>query len=159
MEGQRFRGAERLFASRPTTGARTYRARAAGLLQRAPPTGFATANGTGQPGGIEMSTSWRDGVGGASWRIAYGEHSLHRRPARFSPVSDKETLMRSLRTFLAFLAVAGALACGQTPVTSDRTAPDPRMDGGPYLGGGNAVDSTTTPENRSAGGPYLGGGN
>ena len=67
--------------------------------------------------------------------------------------------MRSLRTFLAVLAVAGALACGQTPVASNRTAPDPRMDGGPYLGGGNAVYSTTTPQNQSAGGPYLGGGN
>ena len=70
--------------------------------------------------------------------------------------------MRSLRTLLAVLAVTGALACGQTPVASNRTAPDPRMDGGPYLGGGNAVDSTHTESTNSGAapsGPYLGGGN
>jgi len=74
--------------------------------------------------------------------------------------------MRSLRTILAVLAVAGALsACGQTPVASNRTAPDPRMDGGPFLGGGNAVDSTHTGSTNSGasgavpGGPFLGGGN
>jgi hypothetical protein len=70
--------------------------------------------------------------------------------------------MRSLRTLLAVLAVTGALACGQTPVASNRTAPDPRMDGGPFLGGGNAVDSTQAGESTHsgpAGGPFLGGGN
>jgi hypothetical protein len=70
--------------------------------------------------------------------------------------------MRSLRTLLAVLAVAGALACDQTPVASNRTAPDPRMDGGPFLGGGNAVDSTHAGQSTNsgpAGGPFLGGGN
>ena len=71
--------------------------------------------------------------------------------------------MQSLRTLLAALAVAGALsACGQTPVASNRTATDPRMDGGPFLGGGNAVDSTQTAgstQSGSMGGPFLGGGN
>jgi hypothetical protein len=71
--------------------------------------------------------------------------------------------MRSVRTLLAVIAVAGALACGQTPIASDRTAPDPRMDGGPFLGGGNAVDTTqaggSTQGSGLAGGPFLGGGN
>ena len=70
--------------------------------------------------------------------------------------------MRSLRTLLAVLAVAGALACGQTPVASNRTAPDPRMDGGPYLGGGNVVsDSSATSTGGGAilSGPTFGGGN
>lgn len=71
--------------------------------------------------------------------------------------------MRSLRTLLAVLTAAGALsACGQTPVASNRTAPDPRMDGGPFLGGGNAVDSVQAGSTNSVpapGGPFLGGGN
>jgi hypothetical protein len=71
--------------------------------------------------------------------------------------------MRSLRTILAVLTVAGALyACGQTPVASNRTAPDPRMDGGPYLGGGNvAPDSSNAPTGGGVvqSGPTFGGGN
>ena len=71
--------------------------------------------------------------------------------------------MRNLRTLLAVLTVAGALsACGQEPVASKRTAPDPRMDGGPFRGGGNAVDSThaeSTNSGATPGGPFLGGGN
>jgi len=70
--------------------------------------------------------------------------------------------MRSVRILLAVLAVAGAIACGQTPVAANRTAPDPRMDGGPFLGGGNAVDSTQaegSTQSGPAGGPFLGGGN
>jgi hypothetical protein len=70
--------------------------------------------------------------------------------------------MRSLRTLLAVLAVAGALACGQTPVASNRTAPDPRMDGGPFLGGGNvAPDTSNAPAGGGAvqSGPTFGGGN
>jgi hypothetical protein len=71
--------------------------------------------------------------------------------------------MRSLRTLLAVLTVAGTLsACGQTPVASNRTAPDPRMDAGPFLGGGNAVDSVhteTTNSGAAPSGPFLGGGN
>lgn len=65
--------------------------------------------------------------------------------------------MRNLRIVLAIISVSVAVsACGQTPVAPKTTAPDPRMDGGPFLGGGNFVDSTY---NASTGGPFLGGGN
>jgi len=65
--------------------------------------------------------------------------------------------MRNVRILLAIVTIPVTLsACGQAPVASERTAPDPRMDGGPTLGGGNVVDSTQT---NGSTGPFLGGGN
>ena len=124
--------------------------------------GAGAAEVSGRAAGPDTSTSWRDGLvvlrGGL--RMVYIVYTGG--PAPFLPVLTRKTLMRSLRTLLAVLAVAGALACGQTPVASNRTAPDPRMDGGPYLGGGNAVDSTHAGGSTNSGpasGPFLGGGN
>lgn len=65
--------------------------------------------------------------------------------------------MRNVRILLAIFTIPVVLsACGQTPVAPERTAPDPRTDGGPFLGGGNVVDSTQT---NGSTGPFLGGGN
>lgn len=65
--------------------------------------------------------------------------------------------MRTVRILLAIVTIPVAMsACGRAPVAPDGTAPAPRMDGGPFLGGGNVVDSTQT---NGSTGPFLGGGN
>ena len=73
--------------------------------------------------------------------------------------------MRTLRPLFCLLSIATVLgACGESPVASTKAEPpNPHMDGGPFLGGGNFVGTTTTDSaTADAGptsGPFLGGGN
>ena len=70
--------------------------------------------------------------------------------------------MRSLRAVFSAICIAAALSgCAQSPVAPQQAAPGPRMDGGPFIGGGNAVGGTGTETTTSTcnGGPFIGGGN